>query len=132
MISIITAIHNQRSMNELFVESLKKNTHNTYELIIIDNCSTDGSREMFERVGATIIHNEQNYSYPYCQNQGIAKAKYDILAFFNNDIMLSKDWDIHLLNVLGKNGYDVVSFATNDRALTRKETKRLTFRWKLI
>lgn len=132
MISIITAVHNQLPMNKLFVNSLKKNTNNPYELIIIDNNSTDGSREFFENAGAIVIRNEQNYSYPYCQNQGIARAKYNVLAFFNNDIMLSKNWDVHLLKVLGKNGYDVVSFASNDRGATRKETKWLTFRWKWI
>lgn len=132
MISIITAVHNQLSVNRLFIDSLKKNTHNPYELIIIDNNSTDGSRELFEEAGAVMICNSANYSYPYCQNQGIAKAKYDVLAFFNNDIMLSKDWDVHLINRLGVDGYDVLSFSSNDRGANRKETKLLAFRWKWI
>jgi glycosyltransferase involved in cell wall biosynthesis len=132
MISIITAIHNQLTVNKLFVDSLKKNTRNPYELIIIDNNSTDGSREFFEKMGAIVIHNAANYSYPYCQNQGIARAKYDALAFFNNDIILSKDWDVHLLHVLGKDGYDAVSFASNDRGILRKEEKALKRRWKWI
>lgn len=132
MISIITAVHNQLPMNRLFIDSLRKNTVHPYELIIIDNNSTDGSRELFEEAGATVIRNDRNYSYPYCQNQGIAKAGYDVLAFFNNDIMFSKAWDVHLLNVLGKNGYDVVSFASNDRGACRRDTKMLTFRWKWI
>ncbi len=132
MISIITAIHNQLAMNEIFIDSLRKNTSNPYELIIIDNNSTDGSRELFEKAGAIVIHNDANYSYPYCQNQGIERAKYDVLAFFNNDIMLSKDWDVHLLKVLGKDNYDVVSFASNDRGANLRETKSSEFRWKWI
>ncbi len=119
-------------MNKLFIDSLKKNTRNPYELIIIDNNSTDGSREFFEKEGAVVIHNTGNYSYPYCQNQGIARAKYDALAFFNNDIILSKDWDVHLLHVLGKDGYDAVSFASNDRGIDRREEKKLKKRWKWI
>lgn len=42
MISIVTAVHNQIGMNRLFYETLKRNTRNVYELIIIDNNSTDG------------------------------------------------------------------------------------------
>lgn len=81
MISIITAVHNQLSMNQFFVKHLQKATRNRYELIVIDNASTDGSADFFESVGATVIRNAVNYSYPYCQNQGIAKARHDWLAF---------------------------------------------------
>src|SRR5947208_13580 len=71
MISIITAVYNQLAVNRLFVENLRRYTHHPYELIIIDNGSTDGSAEFFEQQGATVIRNGANYSYPHCQNQGI-------------------------------------------------------------
>ncbi|GHT32678.1 glycosyl transferase [Bacteroidia bacterium] len=132
IISIITAVRNQLAMNELFLESLQRYTKISYELIIIDNNSTDGSRELFEKFGATVIHNEQNYSYPYCQNQGIRVAEGDFLAFFNNDIILSPEWDTRLLEVIGKNGCEVVSFATNDRCPSGEETKKYNRRWKRI
>ena len=83
MISIVTAVHNQIGMNRLFYETLKRNTRNVYELIIIDNNSTDGSREFFREHADTVIENPGNYSYPYCQNQGIAAARYDYLVFLN-------------------------------------------------
>ena len=86
MISIVTAVHNQIGMNRLFYETLKRNTRNVYELIIIDNNSTDGSREFFREHADTVIENHGNYSYPYCQNQGIAAARYDYLVFLNNDV----------------------------------------------
>ena len=41
MISIITAVHNQLAMNKLFVESLHKYSTMPFELIIIDNASSD-------------------------------------------------------------------------------------------
>ncbi|MDR3235263.1 MAG: glycosyltransferase [Prevotellaceae bacterium] len=132
MISIITAIHNQYAMNELFIHSLKKYTRVPYELIIIDNNSTDGSRELFEKNGAVIIRNNSNYSYPYCQNQGIRKASYGILVFLNNDVILSPDWDIYMLDVIGKNNYEVISFASNDRSATGDDTTRFSRRWKRI
>ena len=63
MISIITAIYNQRSVNELFWHYLKLYTHFPFELIIIDNNSNDGSADFFESIGATVIRNQGNYSY---------------------------------------------------------------------
>ncbi|MBM4334137.1 MAG: glycosyltransferase family 2 protein [Deltaproteobacteria bacterium] len=46
MISIITPVHNCLSHNEIYLESLKKHTYSPFELIVIDNCSTDGSYEL--------------------------------------------------------------------------------------
>src|SRR5580704_1210526 len=100
MISIITAIHNQLAMNKLFYAALKKYTRHKFELIIIDNHSTDGSAEFFDSKRARIIHNDHNYSYPYCQNQGIDSAKYEYLAFLNNDIVVAPRWDQRLIETL--------------------------------
>ena len=100
MISIITAAHNQLPMNQLFVQHLKEATRHPYELIVIDNASTDGSANFFESIGATVIRNPVNYSYPHSQNQGVAKAQYDWLAFLNNDIMVSPGWDQVLVNTM--------------------------------
>ena len=132
MISIITAIHNQISMNRIFLDFLKKYTTNPFELIIIDNNSSDGSGDFFKANGAIVIRNDANYSYPYCQNQGIKIAKHDILVFLNNDLLVSPEWDVRLLNVIGKDNYDVVSFSSNDRGVARKETKQREHRWKRI
>ncbi|MDD6209355.1 MAG: glycosyltransferase [Bacteroidales bacterium] len=133
MISIITTVYNQLGMNKLFLEYLEKNTTVPYELIIIDNNSEDGSGEFFKgRDNVVVIRNDGNYSYPYTQNQGIKAAKYDILAFFNNDIIVSKNWDVHLLEVLSKHNLETVSFATNDRIGPKSETKRFNKKWRMI
>ena len=135
MISIITAIYNQLDMNKLFWEYLNKYTDHPFELVIIDNCSDDGSREFFQSLqeeGVRVIANKANYSYPHCQNQGIAAAVGDTLVFFNNDILVSPHWDSRLLQILGKEKRDVVSFASNDRIVNQKITKKLSRRWKRI
>ncbi len=134
MISIITAIYNQLDMNRLYWESVTANTDGDWELIIVDNGSTDGSREFFEALGprVKVIANDGNYSYPYCQNRGIAVAKGDTFAFFNNDIILPPHWDSRMLKVLGRDGNEVLTLASNDRAGDAVSTRRLSHRWKRI
>ena len=135
MISIITAIYNQLDMNKLFWSYLKKYTDNAFELIVIDNCSTDGSREFFESLSnenVIVIANDGNYSYPHCQNQGIKIAKFDNLVFLNNDLLVSSHWDTRMLQVLGKDNHDVVSFGTNDRLVNKKISDKILRRWKLV
>ena len=109
MLSIITAIHNQLAMNQLFWKHLSANTNGAWELIVIDNGSSDGSGEFFSDQGAVVIRNDGNYSYPYCQNQGIKAAKGDTLAFLNNDVIVPKNWNSRLLESMTQNGIDVMT-----------------------
>lgn len=132
MISIITAVHNQLAMNQVFVENLHRYSTLPFELIIIDNASTDGSREFFQSVGATVIANEGNYSYPHCQNQGIAIAGFDYLVFMNNDVIVSPAWDQGLINTLEFNQLDVVTVCGIERLENAQITRKFKHRWKLI
>lgn len=132
MISLITAIYNQRAVNELYWESLKRYTYHPFELIVIDNGSTDGSAEFFTTVGATVIRNHANYSYPYSQNQGIAVAQYQWLAFLNNDIIVSPHWDLHMLNSMERNQLDVATVCGIEQVENAASTKKLRRRWKII
>ncbi len=132
MISIVTTIHNQFAMNRLYLEYLKRYSAHPFELIIIDNASTDESPDYFRRMGCKVITNDGNYSYPHCQNQGIAAASHSLIAFFNNDLLVSPRWDENLKTIMAGQQLDVVSFATNDRVENDKATFRLRNKWKWI
>lgn len=134
MISIITAIYNQLEMNRFYLDTIRRNTRSEWELIVIDNGSTDGSAEFFESAGPNVrvIRNGANYSYPYCQNRGIKVACGDILAFLNNDIKLSPGWDEKMMRVLGKDGYEVLTLSSNDNMLSDHEARRINRRFKRV
>lgn len=129
MISIITAVHNQLAMNKLFVESLKKYSHMPFELIIIDNASTDGSGEFFASEGAKVIRNKQNFSYPYTQNQGIKLASGEVFAFLNNDIIVCPKWDKLLLETLKVNELDVVTSCGIEQVESQQASILLRRKW---
>lgn len=131
-ISIITAIHNGLAFNRIFFDSLKKYTQHPFELIIIDNASTDGSTDFFRQNGAVLIRNEENYSYPYTQNQGIRAASSDYLFFLNNDIIVSPQWDRLLISIAEENGIDILSGKGIENMGTKPETKKFDRRWKRI
>jgi GT2 family glycosyltransferase len=132
MLSIITAIYNQLPMNRLFYENLVKYTYHKYELIIIDNGSTDGSREYFEARGAKVIMNDGNYSYPHCQNQGIEIAQYNYLVFLNNDLIVSKHWDERAIRIMEKHHLEIATCVATDRLETDQVTYRSQKKWKYI
>ncbi|MDR1344724.1 MAG: glycosyltransferase [Tannerellaceae bacterium] len=132
MISIIVPVRNQYAMNCLFIESLRKYSYHPFELIVIDNASTDNSAELYESFGAKVIRNKDNYSYPHCMNQGFREAGYDVLAFFNNDIIVSKDWDKILIETLRNENLDVAGFGSNSPMEKHPDTRALKRRWKQI
>lgn len=133
MITIITAIYNQLAMNQLFYESLVRYTHYPFELIIIDNSSTDGSKEYFEAQAHTkVISTGANYSYPYCQNLGIKEANYDTFAFLNNDIIVSPQWDKKMLDIMDMHGLEVATCSATERIENATATKKQRLRWNRI
>ncbi len=129
VLSIITAVHNQLDMNRWYVEHLRRHTRLPYELIVIDNASTDGSAAFFESVGATVIRNTGNYSYPYTQNQGIARAQGQWLAFLNNDIVVPPGWDERLIASAQRNGLDVLTVCGIEQVESQAATRQLRRRW---
>lgn len=132
LISIITAIHNALPVNRLFLESLRKNTTTPYELIIVDNHSTDGSSELFRDAGATVIRNEENHCYPDSQNMGMNAASGDYFAFLNNDIYLAPHWDRYALEAMQSNGLDVIGLGSFEVIEDPIRRRRMFQRWKWL
>lgn len=131
-LSVIVTVHDQLPMNLLFLEHLRASTDAAFELIVVDNASTDGSREFFEAQGATVITNQRGYGYAHSQNQGLAAARGSLLAFLNNDLILSPHWDTRLREAMAAHGLDVITPCTQENVEDRASTQRLMRRWKRI
>ncbi len=133
MISIITPIHNKLAHNKLFWESLEKYTFYPFELIIIDNHSTDGSGEFFEeKPNCKVIKLPYNLCYPESINLGLKKAKYEYVCLLNNDVYLGLHWDKHLIEAMEKYNLCGVSPVGVERMPTKELTNKLFQKWKKI
>ncbi|QDU09835.1 glycosyltransferase [Gimesia aquarii] len=99
--SIIVVTHNQLSYTHQCVESIQLRTGEPYELIFIDNGSTDGTPEYLQSIaGATVILNEENRGFPAAVNQGIEAAQGDNVLLLNNDTIVTTGWLRHMLDAL--------------------------------
>ena len=78
------------------IESVWAQTEQDFELIVIDNGSTDESldiaRSYCGRDRYTLIENAGNTGFSHAVNQGIAIAKGEYMALFNNDAFAEPDW----------------------------------------
>ncbi|GAH00514.1 unnamed protein product, partial [marine sediment metagenome] len=99
-VSAIMANYNKAEYLPEAIESILSQTHANLELIIIDDCSTDGSKKIIESYASKDcriypIFNNKNEGPPVSRNKGlkIASGKY-IAILDSDDIALPRRLDI--------------------------------------
>ena len=103
-ISIIIPVYNQLNYTKECITSIKEFTNTSYEIIIINNASTDGTAEyLANHEDCVTISNQENLGYPKAINQGIRVAKGDDIILLNNDTIVTKGWLERLLKVKDSN-----------------------------
>ncbi|MBU3113564.1 glycosyltransferase [Clostridium lacusfryxellense] len=93
--SIIILTYNNLTYNHICVDSIRKYTkENTYEIIIVDNNSTDGTKEWLKNQDDILaIFNNENVGFPKGCNIGIAASdKENDILFLNNDTVVTPRW----------------------------------------
>jgi glycosyltransferase involved in cell wall biosynthesis len=94
--SIITPQYNSFDLMEKFFDSLENQTYKDFEVIIVDDCSTDGSYEKLqEKVKSsplliTLKQAEKNSGPGNARNIGLDSAKGEWVTFIDND-----DWVVY-------------------------------------
>lgn len=97
--SIVVLAYNNLSYVRNCVESILKNTEGIhYELILVDNGSTDGTKAYFDSIqGAKVIHLEHNLHVVKGFNIGLMAAEGKYSAAVCNDFIFPKNWLSNLL-----------------------------------
>lgn len=100
--SIIILTRNKIKYLKLCIASIKKYTKNiNYEIVVIDNNSTDGTVEWLHKQKELIkIYNDRNLGFSGGNNQGIKAAKGDNIMFLNNDVIVTTKWLENLITCL--------------------------------
>lgn len=108
-LSIITINYNTKDLIVQCINSIPMGLGNTdilsYEIILVDNASTDGSVEIIRNTFTTvkIIQNSVNKGYAYAVNRGIEAASGEYLLILNSDIMFTNNCLLPLINYIKEN-----------------------------
>ncbi len=86
------------------LDSLRRQTYPSFEVIVVDNGSSDGSLELVERDYAEVrvVALPQNRGFAGGVNAGIREAEGEIIAVFNNDAEADPRWLEELVDGLGR------------------------------
>jgi glycosyltransferase involved in cell wall biosynthesis len=132
MITIIIPCYNEVKTIEIIVNKILKLNKYEFEIIIVDDYSIDGTREILKdklsNKVSLIIYNEKNYGKGYCIKKGIEHSNGNIILIQDADLEYDPQDYPKLINPIINNYADVVygsRFVGGDE-------KRVLFFWHTV
>jgi len=104
-VSVVVACYNGERTLKTCLESLGRLNYPAYEVILVDDGSTDSTPEIARAFPNVRYVREDNYGLSVARNTGIAAATGEIVAFTDADCRADEDWLHYLVGALQSGGY---------------------------
>lgn len=88
---IIPAYNTERYLGD-FLKSIKQQTYKNFEIIVIDDCSTDNTFKVAQEEGVMVAKNKKNLGEGASRNIGAKFSKGEIIAHTDSDVVVPKTW----------------------------------------
>jgi GT2 family glycosyltransferase len=99
-VTVVMLTYNRWDLTKEALRLLAEVTQPRYEVVIVDNASTDGTLAELDRVeGARILRNPTNLGFGPANNQGAAMARGRYLLLLNSDAWVRPGWLEPLIEV---------------------------------
>jgi GT2 family glycosyltransferase len=105
-VSIVIPCRNRADFLPDLIRNLLGLNYFQYEIIIVDDGSTDNSKKLLSKIPVRTISLKRSIGSARARNIGIMNAKYDIIALTDSDCYVSKNWLRDLVPYLSQ--YDLV------------------------
>ena len=118
-VSVVVVTCKGLPFTRLCLESVLANTDKPpYELVVVDNASSDGTAEYLELLGelqphVRVLLNGENRGFATAANQGLAAATAPMLVLLNNDTVVSRGWLDRLIRHLAKRKIGLIGAVSN-------------------
>jgi glycosyltransferase involved in cell wall biosynthesis len=99
-VSVIVCSYNGAKTLAACLESLGKINYPNYEVVLVDDGSTDNTREIAEQFPHVRYIYQTNHGLSHARNTGAAAAKGDVFAYTDSDCMADGDWLYYLIGTL--------------------------------
>lgn len=98
-LSVVIPIYNANNIIADLISSLRKQTFSNFEVIFVDDCSTDNTVPFIKRLlndknyfNHKVISSPHNRGPAHCRNLGAEAAKGDVIVFTDSDCMVEQNW----------------------------------------
>lgn len=110
LFTVIIPTYNRADLIQKTIESVLNQTYKKFEIIVVDNSSTDNTREvltpLIEQGKINFVQNSRNYERSKSRNIGMELAKGDFVTFLDSDDLMGpnclQDVYDHVLKNEGK------------------------------
>ena len=91
-LSVIVVLYNQAGLSLLCLQALAMSEGVSFELILVDNASTDRMQPLLERIdGATLLPQDSNLGFLRAVNLAALQARGEHLVLLNNDALVEPE-----------------------------------------
>ena len=91
-ISVVIPVFNESTRLVRCLESIKNQTHKNFEVIVVDNNSTDNTAKLATGYKFVRVIKEPKQGIVYARNTGFRAARAGIIARIDADTILPEDW----------------------------------------
>lgn len=93
-LSFIIPTYNEAKYIARSIRSIQANVTGRYdyEIIVVDNASTDNTAEIAKSLGVTVLHKPYKFTISAVRNAGVSASKGDVLIFVDGDVYLHHTW----------------------------------------
>ncbi len=103
LVSVIIPNYNSSKTIKLCLDAVFNQNYDNFEVILVDDVSSDNSLEIASKYKCKIIKLKKNRGPPVARNMGVKHARGKILFFVDSDVALRKDALTVAVNKLKEN-----------------------------
>jgi GT2 family glycosyltransferase len=96
-ISVVMPVYNAERLLGECLAALRASTFRDYEILVVDDSSTDGSRAIAAAHGCRVIPSGGRLGPAGARNKGVEQARGDIIFFVDSDVVVRPDTMTRLL-----------------------------------
>ena len=111
LVSIVVPVYNCEKFIRQTINTVKKQTYNNWELLLVNDCSTDRSKEIIikelkddDRI--KLLELEKNSGAAIARNKGIENARGKYIAFLDADDLWNEEKIEKQIRFMKDNGYE--------------------------
>ena len=104
-VSVIVCSYNGAKTLAACLESLGKLNYPDYEVILVDDGSTDDTAYIAAKFPNVKYIHQTNHGLSYARNAGAAAARGEVIAYTDSDCMADPDWLYYLVGTLTSGDY---------------------------
>lgn len=133
-VSVIIPVYNAELYLDECIQSVLKSTYQNFEIILVDDKSTDKSSDIIKKYMAEdtrikYIYNSVNQGAGESRNLGIKASSAELIAFLDNDDLYMPDFLEKMVQAYIKNNSDVVISYYYDLYKDKKVENHLNFNY---